>query len=78
MITFKEYLYESSEQELERRYSAMRKAELDGSGLESRGEKMKYSKAKNAFFNLLNRVYPEETSQRVAYNKIATKYDGAK
>jgi hypothetical protein len=75
MITFKEYIAESVEQELERRYAYMRKSELDGSGLETRGEKVKYSRAKTAFFKLLMQTYPEQTKMNLAYRDIADKYD---
>ena len=75
MKTFKQHLDESPE-ELQRRYAHMRKSELDGSGLETRGEKMKYTRAKNSFFSLLNKMHPDETKQKVEYARIADKHDG--
>lgn len=75
MISFKEFINESSHAELEKRYAHMRKSELDGSGLESRGEKMRYSRAANAYGKLLHQLHPDEAEQRKVHHAISVKYD---
>lgn len=77
VISFKQFLKESSRAELEKRYAHMRKSELDGSGLESRGEKMKYSRAANAYGKLLFQLHPDEAEQRKVHHDISIKYDEA-
>lgn len=86
MITFKEYMSEATEVHPEltqhgidhttvKKFVHMQKSQLDGSGLETRGEKMKASRAKNAFFNHLKDKFPDESKMRSAYNKISDRCD---
>lgn len=87
MITFKSYISESVkvhpelaahgiDTEAVKKYLHMRKTELDDSGLESRGEKMKHSRAKNSFFNHLYKIHRgDEKKVAMSYHKISTMHD---
>jgi hypothetical protein len=86
MRSFKDYITEATEvhpelaqhgidHESVKKFIHMRKSELDGSGLETRGEKMKATRAKTAFFNHLKSKFPDEQKMRVAHSKIADRYD---
>ena len=87
MKTFKQHMTEANEVHPElakhgldhdavKKFVHMQKSELDNSGLESRGEKMKATRAKNAFFNHLDKIHKgDEKAIRVAHHKISTHYD---
>lgn len=87
MITFKGYISESFkvhpelaahgiDTEAVKKYLRMRKTELDDSGLESRGEKMKHTRAKNSFFNHLYKIHNgDENKVKMSYHKISMTHD---
>lgn len=68
MKTFKEFLGENLHPSLHghtdaegvKKYQHWKNSKLDGSGLESRGEKMKHTRAKNAFWNHLNKFHSND------------------
>lgn len=87
MKTFKQHLNESTaevhpelsqhgvDHTMIKKFIHMQKSELDNSGLETRGEKMKATKSKNAFFNHLIAKLPDESKMKNAYVKISNRYD---
>jgi len=59
-----------------KKFLHMNKTELDGSGLETRGEKMKHSRAKNNFFKHLYKIHNNDDKKvAVAYSKLSNMYD---